>query len=128
MMKKPVNTDTAPAALGPYSQAMLASGKSFLFCSGQIALDPATGQLVGDSAADQCRQVMENLKAVLIAAGADLSNVVKTTIFLADMADFGAVNEVYGSYFESDPPARATVEVSRLPRDARVEIEVLAVV
>lgn len=128
MMKKPVNTDTAPAALGPYSQAMLASGESFLFCSGQIALDPATGQLVGDSAADQCRQVMENLKAVLIAAGADLSNVVKTTIFLADMADFGAVNEVYGSYFESDPPARATVEVSRLPRDARVEIEVLAVV
>jgi 2-iminobutanoate/2-iminopropanoate deaminase len=124
-MKQRVSTKAAPAAIGPYSQAIRAG--HHLFLSGQIALDPATGQLVGETAAEQTGQVMKNLAAVLAAAGATFDDLVKTTIFLADLNDFTAVNEVYGAVFSGVPPARATVEVSRLPRDARVEIEGIAV-
>ena len=126
-MKKIISTDRAPAAIGPYSQAVKVDSRSMLYASGQIPLDPGTMEIVGETAAEQCRQVMKNLGQVLQAAGADFSDIVKTTIFLADMNDFGAVNEVYATYFESDPPARATVQVSRLPRDVRVEIEAVAV-
>jgi 2-iminobutanoate/2-iminopropanoate deaminase len=122
-----VSTPAAPAAIGPYSQAVRVG--NLVFCSGQIALDPKSGQLVGDGdVVAQTRQVMANLGAVLEAAGTQLSRVVKTTIFLIDMGDFSAVNQVYGDSFASAPPARATVEVRRLPRDARVEIEAIAVV
>jgi len=126
-MRETISTNKAPAALGPYSQAVKVSEGSLLFCSGQIALDPETGEIAGETAADQCRQVMENLKAVIEATGADLSAVVKTTIFLTDISDFGQVNEVYAGYFESDPPARATAESSHLPRGAKVEIDAVAV-
>jgi 2-iminobutanoate/2-iminopropanoate deaminase len=121
-----VHTADAPAAIGPYSQAVVANG--FVFCSGQIPLDPTTGQLVGDDARAQTRRVMENLRGVLAAAGAGFETVVKSTIFLADLGDFGVVNAIYAEYFPSDPPARATVQVARLPRDARVEIEMVATV
>jgi 2-iminobutanoate/2-iminopropanoate deaminase len=122
-----VSTPAAPAAIGPYSQAVRVG--NLVFCSGQIALDPKTGQLVGENdVAAQTRQVLANLGAVLEAAGSQLSRVVKTTIFLLDLSDFAVVNEVYGERFASAPPARATVEVRRLPRDARVEIEAIAVV
>ena len=117
----------APAAIGPYSQGVRTGG--MVFCSGQIALDPKTGQLVGaGDVAAETRQVLANLKAVLEAAGSSLARVVKTTIFLVDMGDFAVVNQVYGEGFATSPPARATVEVRRLPRDARVEIEAIAVV
>ena len=125
-MKKIISTDQAPAAIGPYSQAVKVDCQSMLYASGQIPLDPNTMEIVGDTAAEQCRQVMKNLGEVLRAAGADFAHIVKTTIFLADMNDFGAVNEVYATYFESAPPARATVEVSRLPKDVKVEIEAVA--
>jgi 2-iminobutanoate/2-iminopropanoate deaminase len=121
---KNISTDKAPAAIGPYSQAVKAG--DILFCSGQIPLN-AKGELVKGSADVQTKQCMENLKAVLKAANVGFSHVVKTTIFLANMNDFGAVNEVYGSYFSDDhKPARATVEVSRLPKDVAVEIECVA--
>lgn len=121
-----ISTDRAPKAIGPYSQAVRAG--DLLFCSGQVALDPATGELVGSGdVAAQTRQALDNLEAVLAAAGASLSSVVKTTIYLSDMNDFAVVNEVYGERAGSEPPARATVEVSRLPKDARVEIEAIAV-
>ena len=126
-MKQAIQTDNAPAAIGPYSQAVKVQGRTMLFCSGQIPLDPKTMGVVGTTAADQCQQVMENLAAVLDKAGADFSDVVKTTIFLADMNDFAAVNEMYATYFDADPPARATVQVARLPKDVRVEIEAIAV-
>jgi 2-iminobutanoate/2-iminopropanoate deaminase len=126
-MKEVVKTDRAPAALGPYSQAIKVRGNTIVYCSGQIGLDPQTGNLVGDTAAEQARRVMENLKAVIETAGAHLSDVVKTTMFLTDMNDFPAVNEVYATYFSVSPPARATVEVSRLPKDAKVEIDATAV-
>ena len=126
-MKQVINTENAPPALGPYSQAVRVQGGNLLFCSGQIALDPKTGELVGESAADQCRQAMENLGAVLKAAGADLTAIVKTTIFLSDMGDFSSVNEVYGNYFDADPPARVTVECGRLPKGARIEIDAVAI-
>jgi 2-iminobutanoate/2-iminopropanoate deaminase len=122
-MKQPVNTDRAPAAIGPYSQAIKVSCQTLVFCSGQIPLDPKTGQIVGQTAAEQCRQVLENLKNVVAAAGGDLSKVVKTTVFLADMNDFVAVNEVYAGFFPTEPPARAAIQVARLPKDVRVEIE-----
>ena len=122
-MKQIVQTDKAPAAIGPYSQAIKVGCSTLVFCSGQIPLDPATGEIVGETTADQCRQALENLRAVVEAAGADLSKVVKTTVFLLDMNDFAAVNEVYGSYFRGDSPARAAFQVARLPKDARVEIE-----
>jgi 2-iminobutanoate/2-iminopropanoate deaminase len=119
-----VQTDGAPAAIGPYSQAV-GSG-DFLFCSGQIALDPRSGEMVGESAADQARQVLANLGAVLDAGGASLQTVVNTTIFLRDMADFAAVNEVYAEAFRDHRPARATVEAAALPKGALVEIEAIA--
>ena len=108
-MKKVISTEAAPAAIGPYSQAIEHNG--VLYCSGQIPLDPATMQIVGDNASDQAKQVMKNLGAVLEAAGSDFSKILKCSIFLDDMGDFGEVNEVYGSYFKSDPPARETVAV-----------------
>ncbi len=124
MERSAIRTSQAPAAIGPYSQA-IRSG-DLLFTSGQIPLDPVSGQIVGGDITAQTRRVMENLGAVLAAAGASFADVVKTTIFLVDMADFGAVNAVYGERFTAAPPARSTVAVARLPRDARVEIEMIA--
>lgn len=123
-MRQIVETEKAPRAIGPYSQAVIAGG--FVFASGQIPLDPQTGEFVAGGVAEQTEQVLRNLSAVLEAAGASLGQVVKTTVFLADMNDFAAMNEVYGRYFSEEPPARATVEAARLPRDARVEIEAIA--
>jgi len=123
-MKKIISSNKAPSAIGPYSQAVKANG--FVFCSGQIAFDPATMNLKGSTAAEQCRQVMDNLGQVLKAAGSDFSKAVKMTIYLKDMNDFGAVNEVYGSYFGSEPPARVCIEVARMPKDALVEIDAIA--
>ncbi|NJD37956.1 MAG: RidA family protein [Geobacter sp.] len=117
-------TDKAPAAIGPYSQAVKAVG--LLFCSGQIALDPVSGEMVQGTVEEETRQVMENLRGVLEAAGTGFDRVVKTTIYLIDMADFPVVNQVYGSYFGELKPARATVGVAALPRGARVEVEVVA--
>jgi 2-iminobutanoate/2-iminopropanoate deaminase len=122
-----VSTPNAPAAIGPYSQAVRAG--DFLFTSGQIGIDPATGQVIAGGIAEQTRQVLENLKAILSAAGADLSGVVKTVVFLKDMNDFAAMNAVYATYLAPEgtvPPARSTVEVARLPKDVLVEIEVIA--
>ena len=119
-----ISTDNAPAAIGPYSQAIRA-GK-FLFCSGQIALDPATGVLIDGDVAAQTRRVMQNVGAVLEAAGLSFRHVVKTTVFLASMDDFATVNGIYGEFFPADPPARSTVAVAGLPRGAAVEIEVIA--
>lgn len=126
MLREPVKTDHAPAALGAYSQAIKAGG--FVFVSGQLALDPATGQFIEGGVAEQTDQVMKNLAAILEAAGSSLDLVVKTTVFIADMDEFGAMNEVYGKFFTVAPPARATIQAGRLPRDARVEIEVVALV
>lgn len=126
-MKEIIRTDKAPAAIGPYSQAVKAPCATMLFCSGQIPLDPKTMEVVGTDAREQTKQVMDNLGAVLKEAGVNFSNVVKTTIFLADMSDFMAVNEVYAAYFDDNPPARAAVQVARLPKDVRVEIEAIAV-
>lgn len=125
MLREAVSTDNAPAAIGPYSQAVRAEGK-FLFCSGQIPLTP-TGEMVSGDVKAQAKQCMENVKGLLDAAGLSLSNVAKTTIFLSSMDHFAAVNEVYGSYFESDPPARSTVAAAGLPKAVDVEIEVIAV-
>lgn len=123
-MKEPTYTERAPKAIGPYSQAVKAGG--FLFVSGQIPVDPATNKVVeGDSAA-QTERVLRNIRAILEDSGATLEEVVKTTIFLVDMNDFAQVNEVYGTYFPMEPPARATVQVGRLPKDVRVEIEAIA--
>jgi 2-iminobutanoate/2-iminopropanoate deaminase len=123
-MSQAVSTENAPGAIGPYSQAIKANG--MVFCSGQIPIDPATGQFVSDDIAAQTEQVLKNLEAVLQAAGAGLGSVVKTTVFLADMNDFAAMNEVYGTFFSDNKPARATVQAARLPRDAKVEIECIA--
>jgi len=125
-MNEVVSTENAPGAIGPYSQAIKANG--MVFCSGQIPIDPATGQFVSEDVADQTEQVFKNLEAVLKAAGTDLGKVVKTTVFLADMNDFTAMNEVYARWFSKNKPARATVQAARLPRDARVEIECIATV
>jgi len=124
-MKDRIQTDSAPKAIGPYSQAIKSNG--FVFASGQIPLDPATMQIVEGGIREQTGRVMSNLEAVLQAAGSSLEGVVKTTVFLKDLADFGEMNEVYGSFFKETPPARSTVEVARLPRDVRVEIDVIAV-
>jgi 2-iminobutanoate/2-iminopropanoate deaminase len=123
-MKQIVSTDRAPKAIGPYSQAVISTGWAFL--SGQIPLDPATGQIVDGDIAAQTARVFENLKAVLEAAGSSLDRVVKTTVYLKDMGEFARMNEVYATYFTIDPPARATVEAARLPRDVRVEIDCIA--
>ena len=125
-MKKIIFTDKAPAPIGPYSQAVLAGNT--LYTSGQIPLDPATGELVGGNIEAETKQVMENLKAVLEAAGMDFSNVVKTSIFIMNMDDFAAINTVYGSYInEETAPARETVQVARLPKNVNVEISMIAV-
>jgi 2-iminobutanoate/2-iminopropanoate deaminase len=121
-----VHTDHAPAAIGPYSQAIVAGG--FVFTAGQVPFDPQTMQLVEGDVATQTEQVMRNLSAILRQAGGDLATVVKTTVFLRDMNDFAAMNEVYGRHFGDHRPARSTVQVARLPRDAAVEIEAVAVV
>lgn len=125
---KAVHTVDAPGALGPYSQGVALQGapSELLFLSGQIPIDPATGELVSGSIEEQVRRVMHNLAAVLAEAGSGFDRVVKTTIFLADMNDFAAVNAVYGEFFGTTPPARSTVEVSRLPKDVNVEIDLIA--
>lgn len=123
-MKEVVFTTHAPKAIGPYSQAIKANG--LLFLSGQVALDPQTGEFVGSDVRQQTERVFENIKGVLEAAGANLNHVVKTTVFLKDMNDFAAMNEVYARYFTTAPPARSTVQAARLPKDALVEIEVIA--
>ena len=125
IVKEIVATERAPRAIGPYSQAVRAG--NLLFASGQIPIDPATGEFVAGGVAEQTDQVMRNLSAVFEAAGASLGQVVKTTVFLADMNDFTSMNEVYGRFFGENPPARATVQAARLPRDAKVEIEAIAV-
>lgn len=124
-----VRTAHAPAAIGPYSQAVVVpmGDKRMVFCSGQIALDPATGALIEGDVAAQARQALDNLGAVLAAAGGTFANIMRTTIFLADMADFATVNAVYGERFPSDPPARSTVAAAGLPRNARVEIDAIAI-
>ena len=123
-MREVVSTKDAPQAIGPYSQAIKANG--FVFLSGQIALDPETQQLVEGDVATQTERVLENLKGIVEAAGSSIQRVVKTTVFLADMKDFPAMNEVYARYFTAAPPARSTVQAARLPKDALVEIEVIA--
>jgi len=122
--KKIVSTDQAPAAIGPYSQAVIHGG--LVYCSGQIALNPVTMEIVGEDAETQAKQVMNNLGEVLSAAGSDFSKVLKCSIFLDSMDDFGVVNEVYGAYFEVDPPARETVAVQTLPKHVLVEISCIA--
>jgi len=125
-VKEIISTENAPGAIGPYSQAVKTNG--MVFCSGQIPIDIATGEFVSNDVAEQTDQVLKNLSAVLEAAGTSLNDVVKTTVFLADMADFAAMNEVYAKYFSENKPARATVQAAGLPRGARVEIECIAVV
>lgn len=125
-MKTVVSSPHAPAAIGPYSQAIVYNG--FAYLSGQIPLDPATGQIVDGDIAVQTERVFANIKAVLEACGSSLGQVIKTTVFLKDMGEFARMNEVYAKNFDSNPPARSTVEVARLPRDVRVEIEVIAIV
>lgn len=123
-MKNVVTTDRGPKPIGPYSQAIKANG--FIYLSGQVALDPKSGEVVGSDIRQQTERVLENIKGILEAAGVNLHHVVKTTVFLREMNDFPAMNEVYARYFPSAPPARSTVQVSRLPKDALVEIEVVA--
>jgi 2-iminobutanoate/2-iminopropanoate deaminase len=123
-VKQPISSPDAPKAIGPYSQAVRAG--QLLFVSGQVPLDPATGQIVAGDIAAQTRRVFDNLGAVLKAGGRSFADVVRTTVFLADMNDFAAVNDVYGTYFSEPYPARATVQVARLPKDARVEIDLIA--
>ena len=124
-MSQIVQTDKAPAAIGPYSQAVSANG--FLYLSGMLAIDPAAGVLVGEDAPTQAKQILKNISALLASEGLSIENVIKTTVFLTDLAAFGAVNAVYGETFAKNPPARSCVEVSRLPKDALVEIECVAV-
>jgi len=119
-----IQTDRAPEAIGPYSQAIKANG--FIFASGQIPLDPSTMQIVEGGIQEQTGRVLDNMKAVLEAAGSSLDRVVKTTVYLADMGEFAAMNEIYAKYFGATKPARATVQVARLPRDVRIEIDVVA--
>jgi 2-iminobutanoate/2-iminopropanoate deaminase len=124
MNKTIISTDSAPKAIGPYSQAVAFGG--LIYCSGQIPLDPATNTLIEGDIAAQTERVLENLKAVLTAAGSSLEHVLKTTVYLKDMGEFGSMNEIYGRYFSGNAPARATVEVARLPKDVRVEIDCIA--
>jgi len=125
-MKKIISTDNAPKAIGPYSQAIVANG--FAFVSGQIALDPATGQIVEGGIREQTHRVLASIKALLEASGSSLRQVVKATVYLKDLDEFAVMNEVYSEYFADHPPARATVEAARLPRDVRVEIDCIAIV
>ena len=124
--KETISTQNAPGAIGPYSQAVKTG--DMVFCSGQIPIDPETGEFVSGGVGEQTEQVLRNLSEVLRAAGTSLENVVKTTVFLADMDDFAAMNEIYSRYFDANKPARATVQAARLPRDARVEIDCIAIV
>jgi len=127
MPRETISTERAPKAIGPYSQGVIATGRRLLFCSGQIPLDPASGEMVGaGDVRAQTERVMENLAAVLQAAGVGFDNVVKATIFVADLGDFATVNEIYGKRFPRSPPARSTVQVAALPKGARVEIELIA--
>ena len=128
MSKIIVKTDEAPPAIGPYSQGIVADGGRLVFTAGQIPLDPKTGALVEGGIEAQTKRALDNLKAVLKAAGSSLEDVVKTTVFLKDMDDFGRMNEIYGAYFGKNPPARSAVEVSRLPKDVLIEVECVAVV
>jgi 2-iminobutanoate/2-iminopropanoate deaminase len=123
-MRAPVRTDAAPAALGPYSQAVRAG--QFLFVSGQLALDPATAAFVEGGIAEQTRRVLQNLNAILEAGGASLAKVVRTTVYLADISDFAAMNDVYATFFAPPYPARSTIQAARLPKDARIEVDVIA--
>jgi 2-iminobutanoate/2-iminopropanoate deaminase len=123
-MRQTITTDRGPKAIGPYSQAVRAAG--LIFVSGQIPLDPATGELLSADVAAETERVLENLKGIVEAAGSRMDRVVKTTVYLADMGDFAAMNAVYARYFPADPPARATVAVAALPKNARVEIELIA--
>ena len=125
MQKKILHSNNAPAAIGPYSQAVQAGDT--IYVSGQLPVDPATGEFAGDDIASQTKQSLENIRAVLASAGADMANIVKTTVFLKDMKEFGAMNEVYAKYFPADCPARAAIQIGCLPKDARVEIEAVAV-
>ncbi|MCM3880697.1 MAG: RidA family protein [Vicinamibacterales bacterium] len=125
-MLSAVSTDSAPKALGPYSQAIRAG--QFLFVSGQVPIDPATGELVQGSIGDQARRALQNVGEILKAGGGTFHNVVRTTVYLADLADFPAMNEVYGTFFSAPQPARSTIQAARLPRDARIEIDVIAFV
>jgi 2-iminobutanoate/2-iminopropanoate deaminase len=127
MSNQKLFTEKAPKPIGPYSQAIIADGK-FIYTAGQVAIDPATNQLVEGDIKVQTRQVLKNIEAILTAAGASMNSVVKTTVFLKDFNDFGAMNEVYAEFFTGAAPARSTVEVSRLPRDMKVEIETVAVI
>ncbi len=126
MSKKALHTDNAPAAIGPYSQAVQAGNT--IYVSGQLPIDPATGGFAGEDAASQTRQSLTNIRHILAEAGADMGNVVKTTVLLADIADFGAMNEVYAEFFEAPYPARAAFQAAALPKGARVEIEAVAVI
>ena len=128
MPKSIIQTDAAPRAVGPYSQAVKLEGESLIFVSGQIALNPKTGDRIHGGVVQETRHVLENLKNVLETAGSGLDKVVKTTVFLHSMDDFGVMNEVYSEYFKDDPPARSTIEVSRLPKGMKVEIEAVAYV
>jgi 2-iminobutanoate/2-iminopropanoate deaminase len=123
-MRYPIDSSEAPKAIGPYSQGIKAGG--FVFASGQVALDPKTGEMVAGDVTAQTERVLQNLRAVVEAAGSDLDRVVKTTVYLRSMKDFAAMNEVYKRYFKNEPPARATVAVAGLPKDALVEIDVIA--
>lgn len=127
-MKEIIQTPHAPAAVGPYSQGVKTSCGIMIFCSGQIALEPQGGKLTGITASEQAEQILKNIQSILLAGGAEMKNVVKTTIYLTNITDFASVNEVYAKYFTLDMPARATVEVSRLPKEAKVMIEALAVI
>ncbi len=124
MSRQIIKTDEAPGAIGPYNQAVRAGG--FLFTAGQIPLDPKTMQIVGTTAAEQARQALTNAKAIVEAAGLGMKDVVKATVFIRDMGQFGAINEVYATFFPGEPPARSVVEVSRLPKDVLVEVELVA--
>lgn len=127
MSRQIIQTKNAPSAIGPYSQGVIVN-QSVIYTAGQIAINPATGTVVEGGIKEQTARVLENIKAILEAGGSNLRNVVKTTVFLQDMTEFSAMNDVYGAYFPENPPARTTVEVSRLPRDVRVEIEAVALV
>lgn len=127
MTRHPVRTDKAPRAIGPYSQGIRADGPGFVFVSGQVPIDPATGEIVAGGIREQTGRALTNVAAILEAAGGSLRSVVKTTVFLADFSDFAEMNAVYAERFGEDPPARSTVEVSRLPKDARIEIEAIAI-
>jgi 2-iminobutanoate/2-iminopropanoate deaminase len=124
-MRQAVSTPNAPQAIGPYSQAIKANG--FVFVSGQIAIEPESGNIIGGNVTEQTERVMQNLSAILAAAGSGMERVVRSTVFLKSMTDFPAMNEVYGRYFAAPPPARSTVEVARLPKDVLVEIDVIAI-